>query len=153
MKDFEIIGWKEVVDFPKWHISGLVAKSDTGAKGSAIDVSRVTRLKGGKVSFDVVLHRNDRDFVQTLVAPISGVTRVRSSNGQTQQRYKVKTQLKIGHICKEIELSLVNRKGMICRVLLGRTALGSDFLVNSNEKYLFGKRRSPRVIKKKAKNS
>jgi len=147
MQDYEIIGWKEVVDFPGWKIRGLVAKSDTGARGSAIDVSKITKLKGGKVRFEVVLDGKNRDVTQTVVAPISGTTRVRSSNGQTQQRYKVKTKLEIGHIRKEIELSLVNREGMICRVLLGRTALGSDFLVDSAAKYLFGKRRRPSIVK------
>ena len=145
-KKIEIIGWKEVVDFPDWRIRSMVAKSDTGARSSAIDVSRVTKLKGNKVRFDVVLHRENRDVTQTITAPISGVSRVRSSNGQVQERFKVKTSLKIGPVEKEIELSLVNRKQMICRVLLGRTALGSDFLVHSEEKYLFGKRRKPSIV-------
>lgn len=145
MNRADIIGWKESVDFPDWKICGLIAKSDTGAKGSAIDVKNIKELADDMVQFDVVMHRKNRDLTQTIVAPLSGHTRVKSSNGHVQERYKVKTQLKVGRKTKEIELSLVSRKGMICRVLLGRTALGSDFLVNSDKKYLLGKRKRPHV--------
>ncbi len=135
------IGWKECIDFPEWEIFGVITKSDTGAKGSAIDVNNIVELENEMIQFDVALHRKDREKTRTIVAPLSGHTRVKSSNGQVQERYKVETIVKIGKVRKKVELSLVSRKGMICRVLLGRTALGSDFLVNSSEKYLAGKRR------------
>ncbi|MGJ3241888.1 MAG: ATP-dependent zinc protease family protein [Opitutales bacterium] len=141
----EIIGWKEVISLPDWGIDGLIAKSDTGARGSAIDVRNLTVLSGDRVRFHVVLNRRDRENTREVVAPIASRVRIRSSNGQMQERYRVRTLLRIGHVEKEIELSLVSRRNMICRVLLGRRELSGDFLVDPEAKYRFGprKRRHP----------
>lgn len=130
------IGWKESIDLPEWGIRHITAKADTGARRSAIDVKRIIELPNNKVQFDIVLHRKNRDFIQTVVAPIAHQTHVRSSNGQQHERYFVTTSIKIGRITKTIELSLVNRKNMTCRMLLGRKALEGDFLIDSAQTHL-----------------
>ena len=140
MADLEIIGWKESVDLPGWGIINLLAKADTGACSSALDVKAIQELEDGKIQFDIVLDRKDRTKTKTVVADISHVKRVRSSNGKVNQRYFVSTQVRIGHKVKEVEFSLVCRKSMICRVLLGRKTLENDFLVDSAKKYKAGPR-------------
>ncbi len=130
------IGWKESIDLPEWGILHITAKADTGARRSAIDVKRIVELPGNRVQFDIVLHRKKRDYIQTIIAPIAHQTHVRSSNGQQHERYFVTTTIKIGRYSKEIELSLVNRKNMTCRMLLGRKALENDFLVDSSQTHL-----------------
>ncbi len=132
----EIIGWKESVDLLDWGIRNLVAKSDTGARRSAIDVSNIKELPGGQVQFDIMLHRKNRDIIKTIVAPISQQTHVRSSNGQQHERYFVRTRIRIGKLIKEIDLSLVCRKSMTCRMLLGRKTLEGDFYVDSAQTYM-----------------
>lgn len=139
-----IIGWKEVVDLPEWNIHSLVTKADTGARGSALDVANIQELPDDRVRFEVILNRKDRENRQVVETQLSGHTRVRSSTGHLQERYKVKTQVKIGRVVKEVEFSLVNRKGMICRLLLGRKALEEDFLVDSSRKYICGPRKKAR---------
>ncbi len=137
----DTIGWKESVDLVDWGIEHLVAKSDTGARRSAIDVKHIVELPDGKVQFEIALHREDRDFTKTVIAPIAHQTHVRSSNGQQHERYFVTTRVRIGNVVKEVELSLVCRKSMTCRMLLGRKALEGDFLVDSASTYLTRKRR------------
>jgi hypothetical protein len=134
----EIIGWKESIDLPDWGIAGLLAKSDTGAKTSAIDVSNIRRLKNRRVAFDVILHRTRREEKKRIIAAIAGETNIRSSNGIEQSRIKVRTTLKIGPLQREAEFTLVSRERMICRVLLGRAALEGSFLVDSRRTFLFG---------------
>jgi len=131
-----IIGWKESIDLPDWGIRDITAKADTGARRSAIDVQNIVELSGERVQFDIALHRKNRDFTQTIVAPIAHQTHVRSSNGQQHERYFVETQIKIGSKVKTIELSLVNRRNMSCRMLLGRKALEDSFLVDSQQTHL-----------------
>ena len=140
------IGWKESIDLPDWGIRHITAKADTGARRSAIDVHRIKELSGNRVQFDIVLHRKNRELTQTVVAPIAHQTHVRSSNGQQHERYFVRTILKIGKKTKSIELSLVNRHQMTCRMLLGRKALESDFLVDSSQTHLTRPNKKLKVV-------
>lgn len=140
-----VIGWKEVVDLPEWGIRSLVAKSDTGAKSSAIDVRNIEEVDADAVAFDIILNRKDRNQTIRVTAPIVSKVRIRSSNGKLQERFKVRAALKVGPIIKEVDFSLVSRSRMICRILLGRTALSPEFLVDPERTYLHGKRRRASV--------
>lgn len=139
------IGWKESVDLPDWGIRSILAKADTGARRSAIDVKRLHLLPDGQIEFDIVLNRKNREDTHTVRSPVAHVTHVRSSNGQQHERYFVETRIQIGNVSRIIELSLVCRKSMICRMLLGRKALEGCFLVDPEEKYLINPRRKTRV--------
>ena len=59
--------------------------------------------------------------------------------------------MKVGEFEKEIEVTLASRKNMYCRMLVGRTALESDFLVDSSKTFVYGKRKKKRNRKKKVK--
>lgn len=142
-----IIGWKESIDLPEWGIHSILAKADTGAMRSAIDVKRMHLLDDGQIEFDIVLSRKTGDLIHTVRSPISHTSKVRSSNGQVHERYFVRTRVRLGRKVKEIELSLVSRKSMICRMLLGRKALEDDFVVDPGKRYVINPRRRVRVKK------
>lgn len=144
--DKKLIGWKETVDLPDWGIRHIVSKSDTGARRSAIDVSRIVELPGNRVRFDVVLDRRDRSKTRTVEAEIDHQTHVRSSNGEQHERYFVRTRVVISGLTKEVEFSLVSRADMVCRILLGRKALEDDFLVDPSVKHVSRARSKVRVV-------
>ncbi len=141
MSELEVIGWKESIDLPDWGVKNILAKSDTGARSAALDVKNIRELGEGMIQFDIVLDRKDRSKTKTVSAAIAHQKHVRSSNGQVHERYFVKTNVRIGTKVKEVEFSLVSRKSMICRILLGRNVLENDFLVDSSSKYKSGPRR------------
>jgi len=124
------IGWREWVEFPEWSLR-LKAKADTGAKSSAIDCAEIVELPGNRVRFTVRLDRKERKLI-TLEEEIKIRKRVRSSTGHPTDRIFVETTLLLAGIEKKIIVSLVCRKRMIHRILLGREALGNEFLVNSS---------------------
>jgi ribosomal protein S6--L-glutamate ligase len=136
-----VIGFAEFVDFPKWGIVGLRGKIDTGAKSSALHVSNIRELAGGRVGFDVRLHRKKADRIVHVEAKLLRRGRVRPSSGDAQTRLFVSATLRIGSIEREIELSLVDRENMIFRMLVGRTALGGGFLVDPTRRYVLTQRR------------
>ncbi len=142
------IGWKENIALPDWGIDAMTAKLDTGARGSAIDVARIEMLDGGRVRFDVILERGASARFRTVEAEIAGEARVRSSNGIMQRRVRVRTGVLLGGVLKETEFSLVSRKRMIHRVLLGRRFMSGAFLIDSGRRYLLGK---PAPAKRKPK--
>ncbi|MGH0038372.1 MAG: ATP-dependent zinc protease [Myxococcota bacterium] len=131
-----IIGWSEQVDLPDWHIRGLRAKVDTGARSSALHVEGLKLLPRRRLEYHVVLHRHDRDRRIRVVAPIARRSRVRSSTGEYTQRYFVRTRLRLAGLEREVEISLVDRGDMMFRMLVGRSALADHFLVDPRHRNL-----------------
>ena len=135
-----LIGWKETIDLPEWGIEHLVAKADTGARRSSIDATKIRQVDDDHVEFNLMLHRTQRDRFVRVCAKIGHVAHVKSSNGEKSERFFVETKVRIGKSERVTELSLMNREGMTCRMLLGRRTLEDRFLVDSSEKYLSRKR-------------
>lgn len=122
------IGWREWAELPQWGIR-LKAKADTGARSSAIDCAEITELPGDRVRFTVRLDRKDKKLV-ILEEDIVARKKVRSSTGSTKSRIFVETQLRLAGVEKRVVVSLVSRKRMINRLLVGREALARDFIVD-----------------------
>lgn len=135
-----VLGWREYVDFPEWNVSGIEAKIDTGARTSAIHVEDVVPKRGNRIQFHLVTSKKKPFKHVRIVADLVRITRIRSSTGHTQERYIVATTVRIGAARRRVELSLVGRDKMLCRMLLGRTAL-SGLLVDPERKYVQGNRK------------
>jgi len=134
------LGWREQVALPAWGIKQVRAKIDTGARTSAIHVAQIEELDNGLIRFEVVTReRPTRKTVWIDTEPVVRESTVKPSSGRRQYRPVVQTTIILGGVAREIELSLVCRKGMLCRMLIGRTALGGDFLVDPEHKYLTAK--------------
>ena len=138
LKEPVLVGWRELVALPDWGIKRLKAKIDTGARTSALHVGLVEELPDGRVRFEVVVR--EKPELRTTVVEARPVRRttVKPSHGRKQERLVFRTLMQVGPISREIELSLVSRKGMLCRMLVGRTALPSHVLVSPGRKYLHG---------------
>ncbi len=128
-----VIGRREWVALPEWGIPRLRAKIDTGARTSAIHVSSIEYLEDGRLRFEVVRRERPHRRSVTVEADHAREARVRPSSGKTQHRPVVRTVVQIGAWEREIELSLVCREGMLCRMLLGRRAL-NGLLVDPSAK-------------------
>jgi hypothetical protein len=134
-RPLSIIGSAEYVDFPDWGIRGLSARVDTGARTSALHVENVRELPRSRVRFDVRLRRDDPTARVTVEAKVSRRTTVRSSTGDEAPRLFVKAYVRLGGIEQAIEVGLVDRTGMLFRMLLGRSALARRFLVDVTKRY------------------
>ena len=64
--------------------------------------------------------------------------KVRSSNGEIQERYMVTTQVKLGKRKFKTEFTLTNRSEMKTPILLGRKALKGRFVVDVSKAFLLG---------------
>jgi len=148
-----VVGWREYVDLPDFNVRGVLAKIDTGARTSALHVDNIVELPGDRVRFDVVLSRKDPAQTVTTEADLVRTSKVKPSSGQKQHRLVVATTMRLGDVIKTIEVSLVSRHHMLCRMLVGRTALENDFLVDPARKYVFGRKKYKRkkTLKRKPK--
>lgn len=130
-----VIGWRERVDIPGWGLRRVRAKIDTGARTSAIDVAEIEELGDGRIRFEVVSRVEPVRKTRWVEATLVRTSVVKPSHGEPQTRYVCKTPVRVGPIEREIEISLVCRRGMLCRMLLGRTAL-DGLLVDATRKYV-----------------
>ena len=126
----EVIGWRELVSFPEWGIRSVLAKIDTGAKTSAIHAEEITELPNGILRFRVVLDRKSGHSVE-VQAPVVRTSNVKPSTGVKQERHVVEATVRIGKHRYKIDINLVARKDMMCRMLVGRRALSRRFVVDS----------------------
>jgi hypothetical protein len=69
-------------------------------------------------------------------APVVRTSRVKPSTGVKQERHVVRALVKIGTHRYSIDVSLVARKDMMCRMLVGRSALVRRFVVDSGKVFL-----------------
>ena len=136
-----IIGCTEFIALPDWGVQELLARVDTGAKTSALHVKDIIELPRGRIRFTIPHYFGEGDQEITATARIRRLSKVRSSNGVSNARYFVKTTLKLGHVERKIEVSLVNRGKMKHRMLLGRNALSDHFLVDVSRRILLTKKK------------
>lgn len=130
------LGWEEWLSLPGLGLPALKAKVDTGAKTSALhafDIETFGSAGKPKVRFAVHPVPGRTDITIACSAPLRDRREVTSSNGETEQRYVIETELDIGGKSVPIEVTLTDRTNMAYRMLLGRQALQPDWIVSPTE--------------------
>lgn len=137
------IGWREWVALPGLGIPSIKVKVDTGARTSSLhawDVEEQRRGSKRLVRFCVHPEQRNARHAKIVEAPLVEHRRVRSSNGQVQQRPVVLVEIELMGRRWPVELTLTNRDEMGFRMLLGRQAIRGRFLVDPGRSFLNGRR-------------
>lgn len=127
------VGWREWVALPDFAIKRIKAKFDTGARTSALHASKITPFtKDGAAYVRFVVHplQRQRKPAKTCVALVIDHRRIMDSGGRSEERYVVRTTLKVGLSAWPVELSLTNRDQLGFRMLIGRQALRRRYVVD-----------------------
>ena len=143
VKRRERIGWREWVALPDLKVSRIKAKIDTGARSSALHAFDIERFRRrGKTMLRFQIHPLQRSHRRVVSAEAEMIDEraIRSSNGETTLRPLILTRLTLLERTWEIELTLASRDQMGFRMLLGRQALRSQFLIDPGRSYLGGKK-------------
>lgn len=136
-----MLGWREWVSLPALNISQIKAKIDTGARSSALHAFYIeTYSKSGESWVMFTLHpvQQCEDIIIECHAPIKDRRIVSDSGGHKQPRYVIETPIQIGSSIILAEMTLTNRDSMRFRMLLGRTAMDGNFIIDPAESYLQG---------------
>lgn len=136
-----VAGWREWVSLPEWGIPFIKAKLDTGARSSAIHAFDVREVHDGEAHLvEFAIHPWQRSDEGVLTrAPVLERRAVRSSNGQSEERLVVPMTVELLGRAITTEVTLSNRDEMGFRMLIGRSALAGNVLVDSGSSYLGGK--------------
>jgi len=141
MLDKVIVGSEEWCSFPSLGIPTIKARVDSGAKTSALHAINIAPFeKEGEawVKFDINPIQNNSRAVIHCQAPLVDKRVVKSSSGFREQRYVIKTPIRVGELNWDVEVTLTNRDSMGFRMLLGREAMSGRILVDPEQKYLLG---------------
>ena len=134
-----IIGCIESCDLPELEITDLHIRIDTGAKTSSLHVDNIKRHKqAGKVwiTFDIQPDIHSVERVVTCKALLRDVRVVKSSNGKAEERYVIKTMIRLGGLQWPIEITLTDRSDMSYLMLFGREGMGDRVLVDPSTSFL-----------------
>jgi hypothetical protein len=134
-----ILGWREWVGLPELGLNKIKAKIDTGARTSALHAFRLDTFKENgqlKISFSIHPKQRQTTYTKECMADVIDYRWISDSGGHREQRYVIQTTLVLGALSQAIELTLTNRDDMKFRLLLGRTALSSSYLIDPEKSYL-----------------
>ncbi len=132
------IGWREWVRLPALGDALVKAKVDTGARTSTLHAFDVVELEQDgerRVAFAFHPNQDDEETEVRAEAPLVDRRNVTASNGQTELRYVVATEVVVDSEPIPIELTLTRRDAMGFRMLLGRHALRGRFMVDPRRSY------------------
>jgi hypothetical protein len=114
-----VLGWKEEASLPEWGIRSLRVKLDTGARTSALHVTRVEIVghheRDGEplpvARLAIPLSRNDPSNAVTVETPIVGYKSVRDTRARNELRPVVRTRLVCGPLDRLIDTGWVSQRG------------------------------------------
>lgn len=135
MKNRINIGRSDKVDLPDLGINDAKAKIDTGAYTSSLHCKKIT-VKDGVLSFYLPVELLGKSTDQKFQTKEFFQKKVKSSNGESQIRYVIRTHVVLFGKSYKSELSLTDRSRMKNPILIGRKLLKDRFLVDVSRKNL-----------------
>ena len=144
------IGWREWASLPELGIPAIKVKIDTGARTSALHAFKLETFEhDGREYLRFWIHPLQRKTQIEIVceAPVLDKRTVKDSGGHAEERYVIKTPVRIGDRQWEIELTLTSREDMLFRMLLGRSAIVDGGLTVDPDKSFLHGRKSRKIYK------
>ena len=136
------LGWREWIALPDWNVAHLKAKIDTGARTSslhAFDLHTFDRDGAQWARFEIHPWQRSTAGGVVVEAEITAWRPVRSSSGKVDERPVVNTTLAIAGQCVAAEITLTRRDEMGFRMLIGREAIRTRFVVDPGASYRGGR--------------
>jgi len=133
-----LIGRREFVDFPLLELFNVEAKIDTGAYTSSIHCENISvkNISGNPALYFTVILNDEKNTKKEYVFNEFAAKKIKNSFGEMEERYIIKTLLKIGKKNIRVSISLSNRGSMRYPVLIGRKPLKGKFLIDVKQVHI-----------------
>lgn len=129
----QIIGWLEMILIYPGDLR-IRAKMDTGAKSSSINAFNLKKFERGHetwVKFELKTNtKKGKTQKIVLEKKVLRSVKIKRRGGGLEERLVVRIEICLGRIHKEIEVSLNDRSNFNYQVLIGRTDLENDFVID-----------------------
>jgi hypothetical protein len=121
----------------KIHPGNLIihAKLDTGAKNSSLHATNITKFKRkgeNWIRFDVM---NNSGAKVTLERKVERAVWIKRKKGESRKRMAIRLGICLGNLYKEVEVNLVDRRKFLHRMLIGRSFMRGDIIVDPSIRY------------------
>ena len=132
-----VVGWREWAGLPELGIARIAAKVDTGARTSALHADLIERVERDGAPFVRFGVTGEAAGTPVHEAPVIDRRPVKSSNGETEMRFVIRTGLALAGRVWPIELTLTKRDRMELPMLIGRQALAGRALVDAERSFVW----------------
>jgi len=135
------IGWCEWVSFPALKIPAIEAEVIVDSRHSILNIFDYSTFKEGEdlmISFGVHPIQDNNDVEVYSVMPVKTRRLVTFENGDREWCYVIETEMRIGSMKKNIDLTLVNREETTFRLQLAAKTIKSLVKINPQKSYLTG---------------
>jgi len=134
--DKKIIGKKELITIIDLDLYDLDAKVDTGADSNALHCDDIVVDDDGFVHFTLLDEVHASYHGRRITMPLHKVKKVRSSNGELQNRPSIQVTVDFFGKKYKTVISLTSRADMKYPMLIGRKFLSGKFLVDVSQAYI-----------------
>ena len=131
----KVIGRHVRVDFPDLDTLNVDAKVDTGAFRTVLHCDRFEEVETPQGKQLLAVFDLDGKGPKTFHFSNYFLKEFKSSFGEKERRYCIKTTIRIGRKKIKSSVSLTNRRDMKFQVLIGRKTLLRKFLVDVSRKF------------------
>ncbi|MBN1957318.1 MAG: ATP-dependent zinc protease [Desulfuromonadales bacterium] len=135
------IGWCEWVSFPALKIPAIEAEVIVDSRQSVLTIFDYSTFKEGEdlmISFGVHPIQDNNDVEVYSVMPVKTRRLVSFENGDRDWCYVIETEMRIGSMKKNIDLTLVNREDTTFRLQLAAKTIKNLVKINPQKSYLTG---------------
>lgn len=135
------IGWCEWVAFPALKIPAIEAQVVMDSRQSILNIFDFSTFKEGEdllISFGVHPVQDNNDVEVYSVMPVKTRRLISFPDGDREWCYVIETEMRIGSMKKNIELTLVNREESTFRLHLAPQTIKNLVKVNPQKSYLTG---------------
>jgi len=130
----QVVGWLEKVCIYPGNLV-IIAKLDTGAKNSSLNASNITEFTRNGEQW-VQFHVTDRyGKTVTIERKVHRMAKIKRHGGRAQPRYSIHLGICLGDFYREAEVNLVDRSDFIYQMLIGRSFLADNLIVDPSAKF------------------
>jgi hypothetical protein len=130
----QVVGWVEKVRIYPGNII-IRAKLDTGARNSSLHASHITEFtRNGEewVRFEVT-GRNGKAV--PVESKVHRVAKIKRQDAKPERRLAIVVGICLGDFYKEVEVNLVDRSDFIYQMLIGRSFMRGNLIVEPSVTY------------------
>lgn len=129
-----VVGWLEFARIEEGSIR-MKAKLDTGADNSSIHAKNIEKFSKEEVPWVRFTIVNEEGKEVVMEKEVVRTVRIRRHGGESLQRYVVSLEIVLGKVSKVVEVNLADREEFDIPLLIGRSFLAPEILVDSSMSY------------------